>query len=65
MLLRRSAAAGPRARARGDIPKIQIYIASSEAEGYYYSGGRLCTLIGVPCRISMLSTFSTFADVLF
>ena len=29
------------------------------------SGGRLCTLIGVPCRISMLSTFSTFANVLF
>ena len=26
--------------------------------------GRLCTLIGVPCRISMLSTFSTFANVL-
>ena len=24
-----------------------------------------CTLIGVPCRLSMLSTFSTFADVLF
>ena len=30
-----------------------------------YSGGRLCTLIGVPCRLSMLSTFSTFANVLF
>ena len=29
------------------------------------SGGRLCTLIGVPCRLSMLSTFSTFANVLF
>ena len=29
------------------------------------SGGRLCTLIGVPCRFSMLSTFSTFANVLF
>ena len=29
------------------------------------SGGRLCTLIGVPCRISMLSTFSTFANILF
>ena len=27
--------------------------------------GRLCTLIGVPCRLSMLSTFSTFAIVLF
>ena len=26
------------------------------------SGGRLCTLIGVPCRLSMLSTFSTFAN---
>ena len=23
-----------------------------------------CALIGVPCRLSMLSTFSTFADVL-
>ena len=31
----------------------------------YNSGGRLCTLIGVPCRFSMLSTFSTFANVLF
>ena len=30
-----------------------------------YSGGRLCTLIGVPCRLSMLSTFNTFANVLF
>ena len=29
------------------------------------SGGRLCTLIGVPYRLSMLSTFSTFANVLF
>ena len=29
------------------------------------SGGRLCTLIDVPCRLSMLSTFSTFAKVLF
>ena len=29
------------------------------------SGGRLCTLIGVPCRFSMLSTFSTSANVLF
>ena len=29
------------------------------------SGGRLCTLIGVPCRLSMLSTFSTSANVLF
>ena len=29
------------------------------------SGGRLCTLIGVPCRLSMLSTFSTFANMLF
>ena len=29
------------------------------------SGGRLCTLIGVPCHLSMLSTFSTFANVLF
>ena len=29
------------------------------------SGGRLCTLIGVPCCLSMLSTFSTFANVLF
>ena len=29
------------------------------------SGGRLCTLIGVPCRISMLSTLSTFANVSF
>ena len=29
------------------------------------SGGRLCTLIGVPCRISMLSTFSTFANIMF
>ena len=32
---------------------------------YMYSSGRLCTLIGVPCRLSMLSTFSTFANVLF
>ena len=32
---------------------------------FYESGGRLCTLIGVPCRLSMLSTFSTFANVLF
>ena len=24
-----------------------------------------CALIGVPCRLSMLSTFSTFANVLF
>ena len=29
------------------------------------SGGRLCTLVGVACRLSMLSTFSTFANVLF
>ena len=29
------------------------------------SGGRLCTLIGVPCRLSLLSTFSTFANALF
>ena len=29
------------------------------------SGGRLCTLIGVPCRLSMLSTFSTSANLLF
>ena len=32
---------------------------------WQYSSGRLCTLIGVPCRLSMLSTFSTFANVLF
>ena len=29
------------------------------------SGSCRCALIGVPCRISMLSTFSTFANVLF
>ena len=29
------------------------------------SGGCRCALIGVPCRLSMLSTFSTFANVLF
>ena len=29
------------------------------------SGSCRCTLIGVPCRLSMLSTFSTFANVLF
>ena len=36
-----------------------------QEERQYTSGGRLCTLIGVPCRLSMLSTFSTFANVLF
>ena len=30
-----------------------------------YSGSCRCALIGVPCRLSMLSTFSTFANVLF
>ena len=29
------------------------------------SGSCRCALIGVPCRLSMLSTFSTFANVLF
>ena len=28
------------------------------------SGSCRCALIGVPCRLSMLSTFSTFANVL-
>ena len=31
----------------------------------YYSGSCRCALIGVPCRLSMLSTFSTFANILF
>ena len=31
----------------------------------YYSGSCRCALIGVPCRLCMLSTFSTFANVLF
>ena len=31
----------------------------------YYLGSCRCALIGVPCRLSMLSTFSTFANVLF
>ena len=35
------------------------------ALGSVSSGGRLCALIGVPCRLSMLSTFSTFAKALF
>ena len=36
---------------------IYIYI--------YISGSCRCALMGVPCRLSMLSTFSTFANVLF
>ena len=32
---------------------------------YIYSGSCRCALIGVPCRLSMLSSFSTFANVLF
>ena len=31
----------------------------------FLSGGLRCALIGVPCNLSMLSTFSTFANVLF
>ena len=30
-----------------------------------FSGSCRCALIGVPCRLSMLSTFSTFANILF
>ena len=29
------------------------------------SGSCRCALIGVPCRLSMLSTFSTFPNALF
>ena len=44
---------------------IIIISSSSSSIIIVSSGGRLCTLIGVPCRLSMLSTFSTFAHVLF
>ena len=30
---------------------------------FVISGSCRCALIGVPCRLSMLSTFSTFANV--
>ena len=53
-------ARGPGVRRRGSR------LLRAAGRGYYsISGGRLCTLIGVPCRISMLSTFSTFANLLF
>ena len=50
-----------------DAPQDRAHLGAGEgaAPRRRYSGGRLCTLIGVPCRLSMLSTFSTFANVLF
>ena len=44
---------------------IHIYIYICIYIYIYISGSCRCALIGVPCRLSMLSTFSTFANVLF
>ena len=42
-----------------------IILVLSQSEINDSSGSCRCALIGVPCRLSMLSTFSTFANVLF
>ena len=45
----------------GDSGKHTVGVERSDV----ISGSCRCALIGVPWRLSMLSTFSTFANVLF
>ena len=48
------------------VPRLcRSRFGSGPASGAAAPACRLCTLIGVPCRLSMLITFNTFANILF
>ena len=53
------------ARGMRALPRFVSFASSKFLAGSLDSGSCRCALIGVPCRLSMLSTFIIFADVLF